>query len=767
MPGMLASGASLALATPSSSVARFTLPSAVHSLAVASLMSGLALSSPAGAAIIYSVGGQTTGTMSAVSGGTVTTTATGGNPSSVTVTPSGFANVLVGKSATGTVVIDNIIDTVVSGSARSVSFSFTSVTPNAGVSATITTGSSGILTAGTARTVTITATPTVRGSTLAGTFTVSGSSPGVAAGNVGKNTASDTTNVTVNVVGRSAVASQTSNVTVYVLPGASTSQVFTVQNIGDGTKAGTDTSTFKSELWGTTTVTSGTGWSGGVGLTFNATGTNLTDTGVSTDSRSTTFVYTGASTRGNSGTATITGAYTSGGTNNTGSTAVTVLTGVTVAPVASTTATPTGGTTYVLVGSGATVTGNLTVKNIGDGTLAGANLSGTLANTTATGFATTTAAGTVSLGDSNNAGPNGTSLSQTLTYTAEATRSGTVRTASSVVTFTNGNASGNNAAAASVAVTVSAQSVAPVASTTTVASFGDVRVGTSATTSLTVKNTGDGNLAGADNGTTVLTNLRGNVSLSGPGTFTGGGAVNLTDSTSQTYMFTYTPTARGAQSTTLTTAFNNGSSDGKNLASTASSSVTATAVGPDFDATVAGKNLSSGPIVNGGTILFGDAVGGLTLQDLLISNLSNDNASKTLTDLTLTNVTITGSTEFSFSLSGFDSGDTVGFGTSTKNAVLSNLVNGDGKGAIAIQFISKIGGSGSAQLRIETDEGAALGGAGAIYVYNLVWSVPEPGTIAIFGAGLLGLAISRQRRRGRAFAALTAPPEQDAPKGAN
>ena len=219
------------------------------------------------------------------------------------------------------------------------------------------------------------------------------------------------------------------------------------------------------------------------------------------------------------------------------------------------------------------------------------------------------------------------------------------------------------------------------------------------------------------------------------------------------------PTARGTQSATITTAFTNGSVDGKNMASTASSTVTGTAVGPDFDAVVAGKNASSGAIINGGTILFGDAVGGLTLQDLLISNLSNDAASKALTDLTLTNVTITGSTEFSFSLSGFDSPDT-GFSTSTKNAVLSNLYNGDGSGSIAIQFMNKAG-TGAAQLRIETDEGAALGGPGAIYVYNLIWTVPEPGTIAVFGAGLLGLAISRQRRRGRAFVALTAKPDED------
>lgn len=572
----------------------------------------------------------------------------------------------------------------------------------------------------------------------------------------------DKTTITVNTTFVAPVAKTSGDTTVYALPGQTGSTSYTVSNAGDGNKAGTGTA-FNLAMTGNARSVSAP-WTSGA-LPNTATGTaSLTDdsNGVKTSSSvSTLFTYKGESTRGSSSAVTLTSKFQNGNPDgkNTSAQIITTLTGVTVAPVASTTTTGTGGTTYVLAGSGATVTGKLTVANTGDGTLAGANLQGTLANTLGTGFSASTAAGAISLGDAKNPGP-GTSLTQTLTYTAEASR-GALRSASSVATFSNGSADGTNAAAASVAVSLSAQSVAPVASTSTApTSLGPVRVGTSATTTHTVKNIGDGNLAGKDDGVSLLSNLRGNVSVGGSPAFSGGGAVNLTDSASQTYMFTYAPTARGTDAGTIATALTNGAADGTNKASTVNTAISGTAVGPDYDAAVAGKNASSGPITNGGTILFGEPVGGLTLQDLLISNLSNDAASKSLTDLTLTNVTITGSTEFSFSLSGFDSGNTPGFGTSASNATLSNLANGDGQGAISIQFVNKAG-SGAAQLRIETDEGAALGGAGAVYVYNLVWAVPEPGTIAVFGAGLLGLAISRQRRRGRAFVALTSKPDEE------
>ena len=598
-----------------------------------------------------------------------------------------------------------------------------------------------------------------RGSTNTATITATYTTGGT--NNAGSKAVTVLTGTTVAPVN----STTATNTTVYALPGKTGSGTFNIQNVGDGSYVG-------ASLTGTLTTTVTGGFAGSVADKSFTLADGKAPTTPTATTLTQTLTFTGGASRTVTGTATVTAAFTNGSTlgTNASETVTQTFQGVTVAPVAATSASSPGSTQYVLVGSGGTATGSFTVKNTGDGTLAGANLTGTVTNTLGTGFTASAPAGAISLGDSNLAGPNGTSLTQTVTYKDEGTRSGTVRVASSVATFTNGSADGKNNAAASVTTGFSAQSVAPLASVTATLNAGTVRVGTSSAVALTVQNVGDGNLAGKDNGTTLLTNLRGTVGA-GKGSFSGGGgAVNLTDTTggqsaanaSSTYMFNYAPAARTnglTESVSVSTTLQNGASNA-NAAGSSTTTLSGIAVGPDFDAAVAGKNASSGPIINGGTIRFGDSVGGLTLQDLLISNLSNDAASKALTDLTLTNVTITGSTEFSFSLSGFDSGNTVGFGSSSKNAVLRNLANGDGSGSIAIQFVSKAGNS-AAQLRIETDEGAALGGAGAVYVYNLIWSVPEPGTIAIFGAGLLGLAISRQRRRGRAFVALTAKPEEE------
>ena len=541
------------------------------------------------------------------------------------------------------------------------------------------------------------------------------------------------------------------NTTIYALPGqAGTTQgSFNIKNTGDGSLAG-------ASLAGTLTTTPGSGFVGSQGNSA-AIGLNDGVTGPTASTLTQTLTYTGAAARGSSTVATVTAAFSNGnsaGTNAAQSVTQT-FTGVTVAPVASTTTTGTGSTQYVLVGSGATLTGTLSVKNIGDGTLAGTNLSGTLANTTATGFSTTTAAGTISLGDSNNAGLNGTSLTQTLTYTAEATRSGVVRTASSVATLTNGASNGTNAAAGTTTVALSAQSVAPLASATATLNAGEVRVGTTSAVSLEVKNTGDGNLAGADNGTTLLTNLRGTVG-SGSGSFTGsGGAVNLADSASSSYLFTYAPTARTnglTDSIAVTTTLQNGSTNA-NLSGSTTTTLSAKAVGPVYESsyttnkavtTTTGTGANAGEVY-GGTILFGDVVGGLTTQSLLINNITTDLGKSNATTLSLTGITITGGGEYSFTLSGFEEGYSNFAGTS---ATIKSAENSGTSGSISIQFSQLIGNN--SKLRIQTDEGVAFGsGTGTIYVYDLLWTVPEPGTIMVFGAGLLGLAISRRNRRGK------------------
>ncbi len=298
--------------------------------------------------------------------------------------------------------------------------------------------------------------------------------------------------------------------------------------------------------------------------------------------------------------------------------------------------------------------------------------------------------------------------------------------------------------------------MAPLASVTSTINFGQARVGTSTSAALTVQNTGNGNLAGK----TSTFNLTGSVAA-GSGVFNGsGGALNgatgLNDSnfgggavTSATYNFTYAPTARVSDSTKVTTTLANGANN-TNASGSTTTTLSGQGVGPVYGAAVTGSNPSSGPIINGGTIFFGEFVGGLTAQNLLISNLSNDSATKALTDLNLTSITISNASEFSFSLSAFNS-------NGASSGSISNTTNAGVAGNIAIQFQTLTSKSGAAVLTIATDEGAALNGAGNIYVYNLRWTVPEPGTLMVFGVGMLGLAISRRNRRGKAEAvALTA-----------
>ena len=589
----------------------------------------------------------------------------------------------------------------------------------------------------------------VRGSSAAATITANFANGGTL-GNNASGTA------TVTVTGRTVAPVQSTtatNTTIYALPGqAGTTQgTFIIKNTGDGSLAG-------ATLAGTLTTTNGSGFSGTV---TSPTTIGLHDgvTGAAATTLTQTLTYTGGASKGATSTSSVVASFTNGNSNNsnTAQSVTQTFTGQTVAPIASTSTTGTGTTQYVLVGSGATVTGSLTVKNVGDGTLAGANLTGTLANTVGAGFSTTTAAGTINLGDSNAPGLNGTSLTQTLTYTAESTRSGVVRTASSVATFNNGRADGTNSAAASVTVALSAQSVAPLASVTASLDAGTVRVGETNTVSLVVKNTGDGNLAGADS-PTLKSNLHGAVGT-GSGSFSGtGGTVNLTDSSSSTYLFTYAPTARTnglSESVAVTTTLANGSTSA-NLSGSTTTTLSAKAVGPVYQSsytTNASPTVTTGTGANagevyGGTITFGDAVGGLTTQSLLISNITSDLGKTNATTLSLTGITITGGGEYSFTLNGFN--ENYSNAAATSASIRSND-NGGIAGAISIQFSQLIGNS--SQLRIQTDEGVAFGsGTGTIYVYDLRWTVPEPGTVMVFGAGLLGLAISRRNRRGKAEA---------------
>ena len=299
-------------------------------------------------------------------------------------------------------------------------------------------------------------------------------------------------------------------------------------------------------------------------------------------------------------------------------------------------------------------------------------------------------------------------------------------------------------------VTVAGTGVAPLASVTSTLSLGTIRAGTSATANLVVQNTGDGNRAGKDNGGSLLTNLRGSVGT-GSGMFsrsTASTTFSLTDTTggqlaanaSSTYTFTYAPTARSAADTAkVTTTLNNGATTG-NASGTATTTLSGAAVGPDYAADL---NKAGASIFSGATIGFGDLAAGVTKNSLLVNNVTTDKDAQPLTNMTVT-ATIIGdaASEFSFSLSGFQTG-----------GVLRSATNGADIGNIAVQFVSKTGGTATAQLQIRTDEESSLGVMGSsVYVYNLIGTVPEPGTLMVLGTGLLGLAFARRRQR---IAALT------------
>ena len=436
-----------------------------------------------------------------------------------------------------------------------------------------------------------------------------------------------------------------------------------------------------------------------------------------------------------------------------------------VAPLANVTASQ----VYVLAGSGSKATTSVVISNIGDGNLA-TSLSTTTTNLSAgTNSVTLGSAGwsgsvanTGALADSNSkaASPVTSSSAGTLTYTAQASRGSSAATVTSA--FTNAsNVAGSVNKASTTTTLVVGTTVAPVASVTSSVDYGQLRAGTSAAAAITVQNTGDGNLAGK----TSTFNLGGSVAAA-TGTFKGAGgtlngATGLNDSnfgggavTSATYSFTYAPTARGSDSTNVTTTLSNGLSN-KNAAGTLTTALSGTAVGPDYGAAL---NTAGNPISSGATVSFGDAAAGVTKQSLLISNISKDNASTALTNMTITAQIIgDAASEFSFSLSGFFSGN-AGSGVGPMTAVLRNAFNSSDLGTLAVQFVSKSGGNASAQLRIQTDEESALGTMGSsIYVYNLIGTVPEPGTMMVLGTGLLGLAITRRNRRGKTEAvALTA-----------
>lgn len=337
----------------------------------------------------------------------------------------------------------------------------------------------------------------------------------------------------------------------------------------------TGISSFTRPGYGTITAATGE-FSGGAAFQTVTSGTSATV--------SSSFTFTPTVTGSVSDV--VTASYLHGGTTE-GSANIT-LTGTGVAPTISgpgTSALP--GTGYVLVGQTGTAT--LNVANTGNGYLASSNpavknslydLNGSVTGLSASVFVGT--GGTIALQDSHYTGT-GASTSAAYNYTFTPTSIGS-SSASVVTTFTNGTGTTNGAS--SVTTVLSGTGVAPVASVAGSASAGYVLVTQSSTTSFSIANTGNGNLAG----TATADKLNGSIGAVSSNGFTGAAssislASNATGSTSSTAStssptYTYKPTVVGSSSALVVETLSNGSTNGQNLASNQTTTLTGTGVAP-------------------------------------------------------------------------------------------------------------------------------------------------------------------------------------------
>ena len=535
----------------------------------------------------------------------------------------------------------------------------------------------------------------------------------------------------------------------YALVGSSGTASVTVSNAGNGNLAWNGSVSGKQV--GTLSNLRGTVGSGSVFVGAGGTlggGAGLNDkyyTGTATTTSTFTFNYAAPTISGGTTTGTVISTFANGnGVTNAAGTVTTTLTGTGVAPVATVTSSASAG--YVLVGQTKTVA--VTVSNTGNGNLAFgsagtlSNLLGTLSNatnTSGTGFVTSGAGGAL--------GPGGTGLNDA-NYTGTATTTGTfsyvytptirgATTATVVSSFANGTNTQNQAG--SLTSTLVGTGVAPVIGAATTGATQYVRVGTTGTATITVSNAGNGNLSGLG----TISNLNsGTISnaLGAGFTSTSGGALSLADSATGTLGFTYTPTSRGTSSVTTTFTFLNGSQDGTNSAGgTLTASVAAQGVGPQFQSKL-GTTVDTPTAVASGatgaatsTVSFGTAgLGSSTTIFLNLSNITNDanGGNATLTDLTIEKFSITGVNAGAFS-SSFTPG---------------TIIHEGGSVLLPITVVGSQLGLMTANLTLFTDESTGLGGAGDTFTYLLSIRIPEPGSMAVLGAGLAGLAWFRRRR---------------------
>lgn len=220
--------------------------------------------------------------------------------------------------------------------------------------------------------------------------------------------------------------------------------------------------------------------------------------------------------------------------------------------------------------------------------------------------------------------------------------------------------------------------------------FGNIRVGTSGTAEVSVTNTG---ASGSS-----LTGTIGSSSNNDIGPTSGTQNFSLGQNQTATRSYTYTPSSRGFDSTTINISSNAGNS---------SQTLTGTGVSPVYSSSVAPNT----------TIDFGIVDKDQTLtQTLTIQNTTPDDDLGNLTNLTLLSANISGDDASYFALNNFTPGTVL-----SKNQLLNLL--------ISVSNPDHLVSYRRATLTIVTDENAALGIAGNTYTYDLVaYTVPEIST---------------------------------------
>jgi hypothetical protein len=472
--------------------------------------------------------------------------------------------------------------------------------------------------------------------------------------------------------------------------------------------------------------------------------------------RTNSYGFTGAVWAGISGqTTTSTGtasvAVTAGAGKNGNSAQTSPLTfnGITVAPIQSVGNTNAG---FVLVGSSATAT--VTVTNKGHGNLATGGAPSSVSNlngTVGAGSSAFVGGGGKLGGGSGLADGASQAFSHTFTPTVQAT---TLTTANITTAFANGNASGSNGTQ-TVTSTLTGQGVAPVNQVSSVSPVLARAGGSAATSTVTITNIGNGNLA-TGSLPNALSNLNGGISAITGTNWTGGAnTFSIQDnsspgSTSKVFTYQYAPqAARGSSSSgAVTIGFTNGNSNLSNTAQSVPVTLVGNTVGPIYQSTWPGTTVNT-PGKNGGppvsNIAFGTvAAGSNHSQVLTLANISTDpnGGISTLTDLSIESFTITGKNPSNFAIAGKQSGT---------GGVAAVLHEAGGSETVTIDFSAAAVGSYDAMLTLSTDEGAAFGGLGNTYVYELsafaTALAPEPASLLLLSVGIGGVLVIRRRRQ--------------------